>query len=1357
MSFTITPNTFVAAVTPTVSMRCDVADSGSELSQLLLIQVEVQDRGNMVPMVDGSISQFLDIGKSYLSVGYSFPELSLVETQFNTLTDQMTLLKARSGQLDSLLENATNELNALRQVRPGQKVAFHAGMSDFGAKPVSLAMRTPLVFDHVITNEGQGYDASTGVFRAPITGTYLFTASMEAGAGRRYSELSIMLNDRFLQAMQIADDTDYEHSTTTTIAHVQAGDRVDAARVLMLQLSKVESGARTPVASLLTGGSPVAEVQKLNVSVSGHYDNLHPSSSWLRADILDPKEDAEGDYLCIVETVDSHGLLHRYLDTATLTSLNKGGKVPDFYRIVLLELRSDLDTLTDGLNALRNAQTDVTRADNEALAKLSQIDSIYNSIHNGIPVVNKGLSDVAQKEKSMRAELDRLRDITPEVKVSFYAYLSAGGTRPYASVANNNNIVFDRYQQHTDNSYSTSNGIFTCPQNGTYFFRTGVMNSGSTHSYATILADDVEVASVYMYDDYSTKQATASAVVKLVEGERVRVVVRTGSTDTIYGSNSHIPNRVTYFMGLLLWTVQLTCRPPANGKGNKLLLLQLDKVESGSRTPVATALSGQTAVVERKGTLLHASASVHYNSDPLLSTLRTVLLELRADLDNMTAGLDSVINAQRDVNNIWGPATQANPRVSFYTYLSSSSQSVGNNGNIVFNVLEQKTDTSYSTSTGIFTCPHNGTYFFTTGVTNAGAPPTYATLTIGNEPVASLYTYDDSYYKSSIANAVVRHYGVPGKIISLIQCTYQDMSCRIAHAGQLSESFEVKTGVRQGCLLSPFLFLLVIDWIMKTTTAGRKNGIQWTLWTQLDDLDFADDLALLSHSHSQMQDKTTCLEATSAGTGLKINRKKTELMKINTTANTPVTVGGEPIREVESFVYLGSVVDGQGGTDRDVTARIGKARAAMVMLKNVWASKVVSIRTKLRIFNSNVKSVLLYGCETWRTTKTMQQKIQTFLNTCLRRIFNIRWPEKIRNEELWERAGQEPLAKQILRRKWGWIGHTLRKPASSTTRQALTWNPQGKRKRGRPRNSWRRDTEAELCKQGTNWTGVARLAQNRVRWRRVVDGLCSTWSQGPKTVQLTCRPPANGEGNKLLLLQLDKVESGSRTPVATALSGQTAVVERKGTLLHASASLDYNSDPLLSTLRVDLQDPKEDAAGDYLCIAETMDGHGELYQYMATATLTSLGRGGAVPAFYRTVLLELRADLDNMTVGLDSVINAQRDVSNTWGPATEANTKVYFYAYLSSSSIGPGNNANIVFNVLERKTDTSYSTSTGIFTCPHNGTYFFRAGITASGQRAYASIMADDEIVASLYAYDDYSFQSSMASAIVNLVEGDQS
>ena len=102
-----------------------------------------------------------------------------------------------------------------------------------------------------------------------------------------------------------------------------------------------------------------------------------------------------------------------------------------------------------------------------------------------------------------------------------------------------------------------------------------------------------------------------------------------------------------------------------------------------------------------------------------------------------------------------------------------------------------------------------------------------------------------------------------------------------------------------------------------------------------------------------MQGKTTLLETTSAGTGLKINGKKTELMKMNTTANAPVTVGGEPIREMESFVYLGSVVDQQGDTDRDVTLRIFKARAAFVMLKNIWTSGGISVRTKLLMSSSS--------------------------------------------------------------------------------------------------------------------------------------------------------------------------------------------------------------------------------------------------------------------------------------------------------------------------------------------------------------------------------------------------------------------
>ena len=73
---------------------------------------------------------------------------------------------------------------------------------------------------------------------------------------------------------------------------------------------------------------------------------------------------------------------------------------------------------------------------------------------------------------------------------------------------------------------------------------------------------------------------------------------------------------------------------------------------------------------------------------------------------------------------------------------------------------------------------------------------------------------------------LMRHYDIPEKCIAIIRNTYADMQSKVIHEGQLAEAFDITTGVRQDCLLSPRLFILAVDWIMKKATDGRRNGIQ---------------------------------------------------------------------------------------------------------------------------------------------------------------------------------------------------------------------------------------------------------------------------------------------------------------------------------------------------------------------------------------------------------------------------------------------------------------------------------------------------------------------------------------------------
>ncbi|VDO73353.1 unnamed protein product [Schistosoma curassoni] len=224
----------------------------------------------------------------------------------------------------------------------------------------------------------------------------------------------------------------------------------------------------------------------------------------------------------------------------------------------------------------------------------------------------------------------------------------------------------------------------------------------------------------------------------------------------------------------------------------------------------------------------------------------------------------------------------------------------------------------------------------------------------------------------------------------------------------------------------------------------------------------------------------------SASVDLNIHKGKTKVLKFETENSNPITLDRETLEDVESFTYMGSIIDEQGGSDADVKARIGKERTASLQLKDMWNSKQLSTNIKVRIFDTNVKAVLLYGAETWRTTATIIKRVQVFINSCLCKILNIHWPDTVSNSLLWERTNQLPAEEEIRKRRWKWIGHTLRKSSNCIMRQALTWNPEGKRERGRPRNTLRREIEADM----------ERIAQDRFGWRILVSGLCYASSRG---------------------------------------------------------------------------------------------------------------------------------------------------------------------------------------------------------------------------------------------------------------------
>ena len=137
---------------------------------------------------------------------------------------------------------------------------------------------------------------------------------------------------------------------------------------------------------------------------------------------------------------------------------------------------------------------------------------------------------------------------------------------------------------------------------------------------------------------------------------------------------------------------------------------------------------------------------------------------------------------------------------------------------------------------------------------------------------------------------------------------------------------------------------------MNRTTESRRTGIRWKLTSVLEALDFADDIALLSSRHVDIEDKTSRLVEEAARVGLKINSKRSKVMRINARNDKRIKVNDEQVDDVEEFLYLDALLDKEGGATKDIQQKLSKARQTFYRLRRIWNSSEISRKTKIQLF-----------------------------------------------------------------------------------------------------------------------------------------------------------------------------------------------------------------------------------------------------------------------------------------------------------------------------------------------------------------------------------------------------------------------
>lgn len=357
--------------------------------------------------------------------------------------------------------------------------------------------------------------------------------------------------------------------------------------------------------------------------------------------------------------------------------------------------------------------------------------------------------------------------------------------------------------------------------------------------------------------------------------------------------------------------------------------------------------------------------------------------------------------------------------------------------------------------------------------------------------------------------SVLQRCGCPPRFTELVRELHDGMTVRVRYGGELSEPFEVSRGVKQGCVLAPVLFNIYIQCITRlmATSLNEEDKIHLNYRTDrnlfdlrklkaktkvsktsLLELQYADDCALVADSAEGLQRVLTRSAELYKKLGLQINIQKTEYIKHTATpveGSHPLTIDGEPLREVLSFKYLGSHISANCSLDDEISHRIGQANGAYGRLRTkVFENHNLTLNTKTMVYHAVVISALLYGSETWTLYQRQVKLLEQFHMKSLRKLLGVTWRDRVSNLEVLRRTRCVSLENVLNRNKLRWVGHVIRMDDVRLPKQLLYGELSlGMRTAGGQLKRYKDSTKKILKACNIPPENLEALAKDRQDWR----------------------------------------------------------------------------------------------------------------------------------------------------------------------------------------------------------------------------------------------------------------------------------